>query len=107
MSIHPSLKSSAKSKQHRSVLKRLERLLHLMKKDEWKEGDSIFALAKVKILKFKVKKEKAEKSEEVAALAAAEGAVEGEAAAPGEEGKKPAAPAPGKETGKDKGREKK
>ncbi len=106
MSIHPSLKSSAESKQHRSVLKRLERLLHLMKKDEWKEGDSIFALAKVKILKFKVKKEKAEKPEEVAA-AAAEGVVEGEAAAPGEEGKKPAAPAPGKETGKDKGKEKK
>ena len=74
MSIHPSLKSGSKSKKHKSVLNRLERLFHLLKKDEWNEEKSVFGLPKVKIVKFKIKKEKAEK--------AAEG-VEGEAAATG------------------------
>ena len=71
MSQHPSLRSSDKGKQHRSVLKRYEKLKILKDKEKWDEKDSVFGLAKVKIVKFKVKKEKA---------AAAEGA---EAAAPG------------------------
>ncbi|MFH0731873.1 MAG: small basic protein [Candidatus Omnitrophota bacterium] len=81
MSQHPSLKSNEWGKKNQSVLKRLERLIQLKKQDKWKEGDSVFGLQKVKILKFKVKKEKKE--------AAVEGAapVEG---APGA-----AAPAPG------------
>ena len=70
MSIHPSLSSSAKTKKTRSVLKRAERLKILMDKDSWQEGQSIFALPKIKTLRIKIKKEKA---------AAAETAVEAEA----------------------------
>ena len=77
MSIHPSLSSSAKSKKTRSVLKRAERLKILMEKDLWKEGQSIFALAKTKVMRIKIKKEKA-------AAAPAEATGEGEAA-PAEE----------------------
>ena len=84
MSQHPSLRSSDKGKQHRSVLKRYEKLKILKDKEKWDEKDSVFGLAKVKVIKFKIKKEKA---------AAAEGA-EG-AAAPGAEGAPAAAPAAG------------
>ena len=38
MSTHPSLKSSATSKKQQSVLKRLERLLHLIKEGKWEEA---------------------------------------------------------------------
>ena len=73
MSIHPSLSSSAKAKKTRSVLKRAERLKILMDKDSWKEGQSIFALPKIKTIRLKIKKEKA------AAPAAAEATAEAEA----------------------------
>ncbi len=78
MSQHPSLSSSDKGKQHRSVLKRYEKIKTLKEKEKWKDGDSVFGLSKVKIMKFKIKKEKA-------------AAVEGAEAAPGTE----AAPAAG------------
>jgi len=73
MSQHPSLRSSDKDKQHRSVLKRHERIKILKDKEKWEEKDSVFGLPKVKVIKFKIKKEKA---------VAAEGA-EGAVAAPG------------------------
>lgn len=82
MSQHPSLRSSDKGKQHRSVLKRYEKIKTLKEKEKWKDGDSVFGLSKVKIMKFKIKKEKA-------------AAVEGTAAAPGAEAA--AAPAAGRE----------
>jgi small basic protein (TIGR04137 family) len=72
MSIHPTLAISKKSR-HRSVLKRFERIKALKDKDKWKEEDSIFGLPKLKIIRIKIKKEKA------AAEVAAEGAT---AAAP-------------------------
>ena len=96
MSQHPSLHSSDNDKKNRSVLKRYERISLLKDKEKWKEDDSVFGLPKVKIVKFKVKKEKA---------AADTAAVEGEAtpaagaspaakAAPAaKEGAKPAADA--------------
>ena len=84
MSQHPSLRSSDKDKQHRSVLKRYERIKTLKDKEKWDEKDSVFGLPKVKIIRFKIKKEKA---------AVAEGA-EGAAAVPGQE----AAPAAGATT---------
>ncbi len=91
MSIHPSLNISEKDKKTRSVLKRAERLKILMDKDEWEEGQNIFALPKIKILRIKIKKEKA-------APAAAEAASEAEAA-PAEEGKETkAAPTTAKPT---------
>jgi len=71
MSQHPSLRSSDKDKQHRSVLKRHERLKILKDKEKWEEKDSVFGLPKVKILRFKIKKEKAVAEEGAEALAAA------------------------------------
>ena len=75
MSQHPSLRSSDKDKQHRSVLKRYERVKILKEKERWKAGSTVFGLPKVKVVRFKIKKEKA-------VAAATEGA-EAAAAAPG------------------------
>ncbi len=84
MSQHPSLRSSDKDKQHRSVLKRYERLKILKDKEKWKDGDSVYGLSKVKIIKFKIKKEKA--------VAADATAAEAGAVAPGAVGAAPATP---------------
>jgi len=73
MSIHPSLKSSEKDKKQRSVLKRAERLRSMMGKGQWREGDSVYGLPKIKTIRIKIKKEKAEKVE-TAAAGTAEGA---------------------------------
>jgi small basic protein (TIGR04137 family) len=81
MSQHPSLRSSGKDKQHRSVLKRYERIKILKEKDKWKDEESVYGLPKVKIVKFKIKKEKAAAAETAEGAAAAPGA-EGAAAAP-------------------------
>lgn len=59
MTQHSSLKSGRKRKGHRSVLKRFERLKILEEKKEWKDGDPIFGLPKVKTVRIRVKKEKA------------------------------------------------
>jgi len=72
MAQHPSLRSKEKGKQHRSVLKRYERVKELEEKEKWKKGDSVFGLLKLKILKFKLKKEKVAPAEE--AVPGAEGA---------------------------------
>lgn len=82
MSQHSSLKSSEKGKAHRSVWKRFERLKFLVEKDKWAEGDSIFGLPKMKLLKLKIKKEKAEAPAE-GAVAEGAPAAEGAAAAEG------------------------
>ncbi|MBP7217188.1 MAG: small basic protein [Candidatus Omnitrophica bacterium] len=80
MSIHPSLSSSDKDKKQRSVLKRSERLRLMMEKGDWKEGDEVFGLPKIKTVRIKIKKEKAEKAETTA-----EGAAAAPAAATGKE----------------------
>jgi len=69
MSQHRSLRSKSKGSAHRSVLKRHERIKELKDKEKWDEEKSIFGLPKLKIIKFKIKKEKP-----VEAEAAAEGA---------------------------------
>ncbi len=74
MSQHPSLRSSDKDKQHRSVLKRYERLKILKDKEKWKEDQTVFGLPKVKVLRFKIKKEKAAAAEGAEATAIAPGA---------------------------------
>lgn len=71
MSIHPSLSSGSKTKRHRSVLKRFEKLRVLLEKGKWQLGDDVFGLPKVKLLKIKFKKEKVAEKEEGAAAAAA------------------------------------
>lgn len=68
MSIHPSLSSPKKNKKQRSVLKRSERLRTMLGKDQWKEGDSVYGLPKIKTVRIKIKKEKA--AEKVEATAA-------------------------------------
>ncbi len=80
MSIHPSLSTVSKSKQHRSVLKRFERIAILEKQDRWKEGGSVFGLPKVKSIKVKVKKEKAQAGAAPAAAGAAPGGTTPQAA---------------------------
>ena len=76
MSQHPSLSSSDKDKKQRSVLKRYERIKLLKEKEKWADKDSVFGLPKVKITRFKIKKEKAAAAEgaEGAAAPAAPGA---------------------------------
>ena len=77
MSIHPSLSSSQSDRKHRSVLKRIERLRIMMEKGQWKEGDDIYGLPKIKTVRIKIKKEKAaEKPEAAAAEATAPAASE-------------------------------
>lgn len=67
MSIHPSLKLSDKNKKQRSVLKRTERLRMMLDKDQWKPGDEVCGLPKIKTLRIKIKKEKAAEKVEAAA----------------------------------------
>lgn len=90
MSIHPSLSSASKTKRHRSVLKRFEKLRALFEKGKWQMGDDVFGLPKVKVLKIKFKKEKAAEKEEEAVVAAtpAEGEVEAAEEAPKGKGQK-------------------
>jgi len=112
MAQHPSLRSGRRSKQHRSVLKRYERLQTLTTKEEWKEGDSVFGLPKVKTLRIKIKKEKAAETAatpETAAAGTAATPAAGAAKAPAkgaEKGspKEAAASAPKKEAKKEKGK---
>ena len=86
MSIHRSLVSGTKGKKHRSVLKRFERVQSLRKAGKWQEGSSLFGLPKVKVVRIRVKKEKAEE-----APAAAAGATPEAGAAPAAAPKKEAA----------------
>ena len=63
MSIHPSLSISDKDKKQRSVLKRTERIRMMKEKGQWKDGDDIYRLPKIKTIRIKIKKEKVEKAE--------------------------------------------
>jgi small basic protein (TIGR04137 family) len=95
MSQHPSLRISDKDKKQRSVLKRHERIKQLKEKEKWEEEDSVYGLPKVKVTRFKIKKEKA-----AAAVEGAEGTVQAPgAAAPGVAGAA-AGKAPAKDAGK-------
>jgi len=71
MSIHPSLKLSDKNKKQRSVLKRTERLRLMLEKNQWKPGDEVCGLPKIKTLRIKIKKEKAAEKVEAGATAGA------------------------------------
>jgi small basic protein (TIGR04137 family) len=65
MSIHPSLRGVDTLTGDRSVFKRIERLQQLMKEGKLTEEDSVYGLPKVRTT-FKVKKKKAEGTEEEA-----------------------------------------
>ena len=83
MSIHPSLTISEKDKKARSVLKRIERIRQMRAKGDWKQGDSVYGLPKIKSLRIKIKKEKVEKAATAteAGAPAAAGAKDAKAAA--------------------------
>jgi small basic protein (TIGR04137 family) len=90
MSIHSSLRTD-KHKKQKSVLKRLERLMQLKKESKWNEEESVFGLAKVKIVRMKLKKEKKAATPEEAAAAEAAAAGAAPAATPAATGAKAAA----------------
>lgn len=73
MSIHASLRISEKNKKQRSVLKRTERLKTMLEKKQWKEGDSVYGLPKIKTIRIKIKKEKTQKAETTATKETAAG----------------------------------
>jgi len=85
MTMDKSLKIRRGRTSNRSVLNRAERIQRLKAADRWKEGDSPFGLAKVRVYKLAVKKKKKKKEEEEGGGAAATAGAE---AAPAE--KKPA-----------------
>jgi len=88
MSQHSSLKSSKARKKHRTVLKRYERFFALKEKGRLKDGDSVFGMPKLKIVRVKVKKEKAEEKPEEAQAAAETAAETGAVAKSAKEEKK-------------------
>lgn len=69
MSIHPSLRSAGQDAKQRSVLKRTERLKIMLSKNQWKEGDRVCGLPKIKTVKIRIKKEKTAKAAEGSATA--------------------------------------
>ncbi len=83
MSQHPSLKTSRAGRKHRSVLKRFERFFAFKEKGILGEDSSVFGMPKLKIVRTKIKKEKAEeKPEEVQAATEGEAAPQKEEATP-------------------------
>jgi small basic protein (TIGR04137 family) len=64
MSIHPSLRTSkAAAGARRNVLKRHERIRHLMSSGTWIEGRSVFGLPKIKQTRIKARKAAAKEKE--------------------------------------------
>jgi len=76
-------------------MKRSERIRSMMEKGQWKEGDDVYRLPKIKAVRIKIKKEKVEKVAE--AVVGAEGA-----AVPAAGGAKEAVPAKGAAKAADK-----
>lgn len=68
MSIHPSLRTSRAAGVARNVMKRHERVRHLMEQGLWPDGRSVLGLPKIKQTKIKSRKPaKEEKAAEAAA----------------------------------------
>ena len=85
MTLDKSLKINSASIRERNVLTRIERLKKLEETDRWKEGDSVFGLAKVRVEKLALKrKKKAKKVDEDELLEGETGAVDGEDAGGGD-----------------------
>jgi small basic protein (TIGR04137 family) len=96
MTMDKSLKVRLGLARARSVLTRGERIQRLKAADRWKEGDSPFGLAKVRVYKLAMKKKKKKKEEgEEGAGGAAAAAPAADEAAKKDAGKK--------ETGKKEG----
>jgi small basic protein (TIGR04137 family) len=64
MSIHSSLRSAGRAGATlRNVLKRHERIRHLMAQGRWTDGRSVFGLPKIKTVKMKARKAAAKEPE--------------------------------------------
>ncbi|MFH1021820.1 MAG: small basic protein [Planctomycetota bacterium] len=88
MSIHPSLVIKGILVRQRNVLARSERVSKLLGEERWKEGDSVYGLPKVKVVRIKKKKAAKEEADAAVVLGVEGAAVPG--AAPAPEGKIPA-----------------
>jgi small basic protein (TIGR04137 family) len=64
MTIDKSLKIKAGSVKMRNVLTRAERLRKLKSDDRWQEGDPVFGIPKVRVVKISMKKKKKAKKED-------------------------------------------
>jgi small basic protein (TIGR04137 family) len=64
MTIDKSLKIKAGSAKARNVLTRPERLAKLIEEERWNEGDSVYGLPKVRVVKIAMKKKKKVKKED-------------------------------------------
>jgi small basic protein (TIGR04137 family) len=64
MTMDKSLRLRKGSARARNVLTRDERIKRLAEADRWKEGDSPFGLAKVRVFKLSMKKKKKKKKED-------------------------------------------
>ena len=70
MSIHTSLRTDKTTAgSMRNVLKRHERIRHLIEQGTWADGQSVFGLPKIKQVKMKARKAAAKEKEEAAAPA--------------------------------------
>ncbi len=64
MTIDKSLRVRKGLMKNRSVLTRAERIAKMVDAERWKEGDAVFGIPKVRVLKLTLKKKKKEKKEE-------------------------------------------
>jgi small basic protein (TIGR04137 family) len=64
MTIDKSLKIKAGGAKTRNVLTRPERLAKLIADERWSEGDSIYGIPKVRVVKLAMKKKKKVKKED-------------------------------------------
>lgn len=64
MTIDKSLKIKAGSVKMRNVLTRPERLNKLISDERWKEGDPVYGIPKVRVVKISMKKKKKVKKED-------------------------------------------
>ena len=64
MTIDKSLKIKAGSVKSRNVLTRPERLTKLIEADRWNEGDPVFGIPKVRVVKISLKKKKKAKKDD-------------------------------------------
>jgi len=64
MTIDKSLKIKAGSVKARNVLTRAERLTKLVEADRWNEGDPVYGIPKVRVVKISLKKKKKVKKED-------------------------------------------
>ena len=72
MSIHSSLRTpTGVTASLRNVLKRFERVRHLMAQGLWVDGRSVYGLPKIKQVKLKVRKAAAKEKDEAPATGAA------------------------------------